>query len=79
MVATTGLSALFMILRYRTKTRGELPQESVEKLLESQEQILNVLEDLREDIHSGQEEVRELSGRVEFAERLLAKPKDDPS
>jgi hypothetical protein len=77
MAATTGLTALFMILRYRTKARGQLPTENTDRLLETQEQILNALEDLREEMHSGQEDVRELSGRVEFAERLLAKSKDE--
>jgi hypothetical protein len=76
MAATTGLTALFMILRYRSKGRSALSSEHVDRLIESQEQILNTLEDLREEVNSGQSDVRELSGRVEFAERLLAKTKE---
>lgn len=76
MAATTGLTALFMILRYRTKARSALSSTQVDRLMESQEQILNALEDLRDDVNASQSEVRELSGRMEFAERLLTKAKE---
>ena len=32
MAGTTGLTALFMILRYRTNARTQLPQEHVDRL-----------------------------------------------
>ncbi len=76
MAATTGLTALFMILRYRIKAKGQISTEHLDRLMESQEQILNTLEDLREEVAASNSDVRELSGRVEFAERMLAKPKD---
>jgi len=72
----TKLTALFMVLRYRSKARNSLSSEHVDRLMESQEQILNVLEDLRDEVNAGQSDMRELSGRIEFAERLLAKTKE---
>ena len=71
-------TALFMILRYKLKAKSQFSAEQVERLMESQDVILQSLEDLREEVAGQQGEVRELSGRIEFAERLLAKSDDEP-
>jgi hypothetical protein len=72
LAATTGLTALFMILRFKLKAKGQIPGEKLDRLVESQENILAILEDLRDEIGAQDRQVAELSGRVEFAERLLA-------
>lgn len=41
MAATTGLTAPFIILTYRSKTRGELWSEHIDRQVEPLERILN--------------------------------------
>ena len=77
--AGSGLTALFMILHYRIKSKTQISAEQVDRLMESQEMIMQALDDLREEVAGQQSEVRELSGRIEFAERLLAKSGDEPA
>jgi hypothetical protein len=74
--ASSGLTALFMILRYKIKLKGTIPAERLERLLESQELILQNLDEIREEIGAQQGDMQELSGRVEFAERLLANARE---
>ena len=77
--AGSGLTALFMILRYKLRSKAQISDEQVDRVMESQEMILQALEDLREEVAGQQSEVKELSGRIEFAERLLAKSGDEPA
>lgn len=72
LIGIGGLSALFMILRYKLKMREQLPDDRIERILESQDQILSAIEDLRDEVGTQDRRVAELSGRIEFAERLLA-------
>jgi hypothetical protein len=59
------------------KARGSLGARDTKKLLESNESLHQAIDQLRADNaefrHELHERVEEISGRVEFAERMLAK------
>ena len=87
-VITTGgiLTGLWLVLRAWTANRGVLSQDRMAKLIqhseanqETLELIHEALEDMRADMRARENDVRELSGRVEFAERMLANPREKAS
>jgi hypothetical protein len=63
-----------------SSTRSHHPEAEVTcptaQLSESLEVLNHSVEDLREDIRGHMSEMRELSGRVEFAERLLTEKRE---
>jgi hypothetical protein len=59
----------------RMKQTGS-PNE-LAKISESLDLLHDSLDDIRAALHSQSDEVRELSGRIEFAERLLTKARDE--
>ena len=48
-----------------------------ERIAEALEMLHQSVEDLREDLHGHSDGMRELSGRIDFAERLLTKARED--
>jgi len=85
---TTGgiLAGLWLVLRAWTANRGVLSQEQMAKLIQHSETnqetldlIHEALEDMRTDLRMRENDVRELSGRVEFTERMLASSKENAS
>ena len=78
-----GLVALGMILKFMSHRRGTLSSDQVERLIATMENLPasidslhQAVEDLRNDTISQGEDVRELSGRIEFAERMLVEAKE---
>jgi predicted phage tail protein len=72
-----GSGGVTLILRTWFKARGQLAAEQVRELLDSVESLHEAVDDLRAQqsaFHRQmQERVGEISGRVEFAERMLGK------
>ncbi len=68
-----GLAALWLgsnvFLKYRRGTSGD----ELARIAESLELLHQSVEDVRDELREQMGEVRELSGRIEFAERILAK------
>jgi len=56
--------------------RGPHPVE-LERISESLELLHHTVEDMRDEMREQLGDVRELSGRIEFAERMLTKARDD--
>jgi hypothetical protein len=56
--------------------QGAAPNQ-MDRIAESLELLHESVDDIREALHSQSEEVRELSGRIEFTERLLSKARDE--
>ena len=78
LIMTVGGVAAFWIgaktfLRLR---QGSSPHE-LAKISESLELLHESVDDIRAALHVQNDEVRELSGRIEFAERLLTKARDE--
>jgi hypothetical protein len=68
-----GLAALWLgtntFLKYRRNPSGD----ELGRIAESLELLHHSVEDIRDEMRDQMSEVRELSGRIEFAERILAK------
>jgi uncharacterized protein HemX len=78
-IAVAVVTGLGLVLRAWSRSRaalspGEIAQltASLESVRESQEMILHTLEDLRSDLTTHANDLREISGRVEFTERMLS-------
>jgi hypothetical protein len=65
-----GARAFVRLKRSHTPTELADVPHSLELLQES-------MDDIRDVLHAQMDEVRELSGRIEFAERLLTKARDE--
>ena len=78
LILTAGGVAAFWIgtsTFLRLKRSG--PQNELVRISESLELLNDSMDDVREAIHSQMGEMRELSGRIEFAERMLTKARDE--
>ncbi len=78
-IAVAAVTGLGLILRTWSRSRnalsaGEVQQltASLESVRESQEMILSSLEGLRGELTTHAGDLREISGRVEFTERILS-------
>jgi hypothetical protein len=73
-----SVSALWIISRTWLQHKQGQPAQNVDldSLAEAMEQIQHSIDDLRDDVGAQVGDIRELSGRIEFAERLLEKPKE---
>ena len=56
--------------------KGPHPVE-LERMAESLELLHHTVEDMRDEMREQLGDVRELSGRIEFAERMLTKARDE--
>ncbi len=72
-----GIAALWIgtstFLRLK---RNDSPGELI-KISESLELLHESMDDVRDAIHSQNTDMRELSGRIEFTERMLTKARED--
>jgi hypothetical protein len=72
-----GAIGLSIVIATWFKARGSLGARDIKKLLESNESLHQAIEQLRADNAAFRDElherVEEISGRVEFAERMLTK------
>ncbi len=78
-IAVAAVTGLGLILRTWSRSKdalstGDVQQltASLESVRESQEMILRSLEDLRGELTTHAGDLREISGRVEFTERILS-------
>ncbi len=71
-----GVGAAWIITRAWLRGRKDVPPAELVKISESLELLQHSVDDLRDDLRIHVNEIRELSGRVEFAERLLTAAKD---
>ena len=76
-VIGTGTASITVLLRTWLGTKARLAPEQLKKIMETLETIQSDIEDLRGDQMDFQRDVRdrvgEISGRVEFTERMLSK------
>ena len=77
------LIGLSMVLRFMGHRRGTLSPDQMERLIATMENLPGsidslhqAVEDLRHDSAAQGEDVRELSGRIDFAERMLVEAKE---
>jgi hypothetical protein len=71
-----GVAAIWIITRAWLRYKRSPTADELAQLSESLEVLNHSVEDLREDIRGHMSEMRELSGRVEFAERLLTEKRE---
>jgi PleD family two-component response regulator len=69
-IGSSGLTGVLVWLAMRTGRRGELGRDETERLREALESVNERLFELRDS-------VTELHERMDFAERLLTKGKED--
>lgn len=68
-----GLAALWLGSNVFLKYRRNPPGDELGRIAESLELLHQSIEDIRDEMREQMSDVRELSGRIEFAERILAK------
>ncbi len=71
-----GVGAVWIITWAWLRNKKNVPPEQLAKMLGALEELQHSVDDLRDDIRVQVNEIREISGRVEFAERLLTAQKD---
>jgi hypothetical protein len=75
-----GVAAVWIITRAWLQHKRSPTTEELAGISEALEQLLHSVDDLRDDLRAQLTDVRELSGRVEFTERLLTNRRpDDPT
>jgi hypothetical protein len=72
-----GVLALWIGANTWLRLRKSSGGTEYERIAESIELLHQSVEDLRDDLRGQLDEVRELSGRIDFAERLLTKARED--
>lgn len=76
-VTVGGVAAFWIGARTFLRLKQTAGPDELAKISESLELLHESLDDIRAELHSQSDEVRELSGRIEFAERLLSKARDE--
>jgi len=78
LIATAGgVGATWLITSAWLRSKKHVRPEEFGKIAESLEMLQHSVDDLRDDLRTQANEIREISGRVEFAERLLTGKKQD--
>ena len=72
-----GVLAMWIASHTWLKLKKSSGNADFERIAESLEMLHNSVEDLRDELRAQMADVRELSGRVEFAERMLTKARED--
>ena len=77
----TGTGAIAALMYASSRLRGRISGHDVKRITEGLDSIHQAIEDVRAD-QAGQrrelsDRLEEISGRVEFTERMLTKGKDD--
>jgi hypothetical protein len=76
-VTVGGVAAFWIGARTYLRLKQTGGQNELAKISESLDLLHDSLDDIRGALHSQSDEVRELSGRIEFAERLLTKARGE--
>ena len=71
-----GVAAIWVVTRAWLRYKRSPNAEELGRIVESLEVLHHAVEDLRDDLRLRMNEIRELSGRVEFAERLLGEQRE---
>ena len=75
-IATVGgVTAIWIITRTWLRYKRSPSGEDLSRISESLEALHESVDDLRNDLRGRMNEIRELSSRIEFAERLLTEPR----
>ncbi len=78
LIATAGgMGATWLITSAWLRHKKNVRPEELGKIAETLEMLQHSVDDLRDDVRVQANEIREISGRVEFAERLLTEKKQD--
>jgi len=72
-----GVAAFWIGSRTYLRLKQGGTSNDMSKIAESLDLLHESMDDIRAVLHSQSDEVRELSGRIEFAERLLTKARDE--
>jgi hypothetical protein len=72
-----GVLAMWIGSNTWLKLKKPAGSADFDRIAESLEMLHNSVEDLRDELRGQMTDVRELSGRIEFAERMLTKARDD--
>jgi len=72
-----GVAACWIGARTYLRLKQTAGPNELAKISESLDLLHESLDDIRAELHSQNDEVRELSGRIEFADRLLTKARDE--
>jgi len=72
-----GVAAFWIGTSTFLKLRRTASTHELGRISESLDLLHESMDDIRDALHSQMGEVRELSGRIEFAERMLTKARDE--
>lgn len=72
-----GVAAFWIGTSTFLRLRRSGPTNDLARISESLDLLHESMDDIRDAIHSQMGEMRELSGRIEFAERMLTKARDE--
>jgi hypothetical protein len=72
-----GLAAIWIVTHGWLKYKSRPTPEELSRIAESMELLGQSVEDMRDELRDQMIEVRGLSGRVEFAERLLTQAREE--
>ena len=72
-----GVAALWIGASTFLRLKRSGPPEELGRIAESLDLLNEPMDDIRHALHSQMGEMRELSGRIEFAERMLTQARDD--
>ena len=72
-----GLAALWIVTHGWLRYKSRPTPEELSRIAESMELLGQSMEDMRDELRDQLIEVRGLSGRVEFAERLLTQSREE--
>ena len=72
-----GVAAFWIGASTFLRLRRSGPTTDLARISESLDLLHESMDDIRDALHSQMGEMRELSGRIEFAERMLTKARDE--
>lgn len=72
-----GVLAMWIGANTWLKLKKPSGNTDIDRIADSLEMLHQSVEDLRDEIRGQMTDMRELSGRVEFAERMLTKARED--
>lgn len=72
-----GVAAFWIGTSTFLKLRRSSPSNDLGRISESLDSLHEAMDDIRDGLHSQMGEMRELSGRIEFTERMLTKARDE--
>ncbi len=76
-VTAGGVGGVWLITSAWLRNKKNVRPEELGRIADTLELLQHSVDDLREDLRIQVNQIREISGRVEFAERLLTEKKQD--